>query len=515
MTKRYCAIQYSDGKFSAMEFVKKGSLIKIKSAVSSQINNTSKEEAVEEILNLLKENKISANNTIFIAKSPLIKNEIKSFPKMPKKELAEVVEREAERLFPDEEFFHDFIIIEEKEERRGKKVDVLISVAPQNYISELFSFLRKIGKTPELITTKIQNYIGLKSIVEENEETFGFLNLSPEKSSFIILKGNSKFIIERDIPTSKTDIFSETEADNILVEISRTIQFFKQKNRGYDLTKIYVVGKIENLEETVRDLDEMSPYNFILCTGEKLSNKIEIEKGVNPISFLSSYFDILGSVFLVKEKEKINLLPSFYFEKELFEKRKKSFFITIVLLILILIPSFFVMEKMKAEIKKELIIQESALKKLDIRRRDIEKVKSKREKVYKEMLLLGLEQRKIETIVKFFNFLTLNTPDGISLDSAEVSEKEYAWEIRLEGKVSSDTPFLNSKIFNDFYLKLGAFPFVLKSNFDIIEGGKDSTTHEMISDIKEKLIPEEKIKKEKDKFTIKFKILLEIGFNEK
>jgi len=101
--KKYCAMQYSEGKFSAIEFFKKGGLFKISNYLSFKVSD--RESAGAEIKTRLVKEGIKASNTIFIAKSTLIKNDIKSFPKIPKRELSKVVEREAKRIFPDEEFF--------------------------------------------------------------------------------------------------------------------------------------------------------------------------------------------------------------------------------------------------------------------------------------------------------------------------------------------------------------------------------------------------------------------------
>ncbi len=510
--KKYCAMQYSDGKFSAIEFFKKGGIFKISNYLSFKVIDR-ENSSIEIKARLFKEG-IKASNTIFIAKSTLIKNEIKTFPKIPKRELSKVVEREAKRIFPDEEFFHDFIVLEEKEERRGRVVETLVSVAPQKYIWELFTFLRNIGKTPEIITTKIQSFIALKKIIEKDKETFGILNISPEKSTFVIFKENSNTIVERDIPVTGSDIFSDNDVDNIMVEISRTIQYFKQKHRGFDVSSIYIVGNISNLKEVINDLNEVSPYNFILCTGEKLSAKIEIPSGFEPVEFLSTFFDLLGAVFLIKEKDKINLLPSFYYEKEVFKKRRRNFILSFILLLAIIIPTTVIVEKFKSDAVNELKVQSKALQKLEMRKAEIESIKSRRRKIYEQMLSLGLEQLKIEEIVKFFNFLTLNSPSGIFLKEAEIKDNGKGLSIRIKGEALSDTPFLNNRIFNDFYLRIQAFPGIKSSKFSVEEGKKRALGEELISNIKSDIAGEKQNLEKKD-FKILFTINLEIEPDER
>ncbi len=509
--KKYCVMQFSEGKFSAIEFFKKGNLFKITNHISFKLIDT--DDPLLEIKTRLSQAGFKAVNTIFVAKSNVIKNEIKSFPKIPKKELAKVVEREAKRVFPDEEFFHDFVVLEEKEERKGKTVEALISVAPQKYIWEIFTFLRDLGKNPEIITTKIQSFMSLKHIIEREDETFGVLNLSSERSSFVIFKEKSEVIIEREIPITSSDTFGEGEVDSIMIEISRTVQYFKQKNRGFDVSTIYVTGNISNIDEMIDDLNELSPYNFIACNGERLSGKIEIGTGIEPMEFFSTYFDIIGAIFLIKEKEKVNLLPSFYFEKEIFKKRRRNIILSLILMVAILLPTTFVVEMFKRDIGKELEKQKKALQKLEMRRADIERVKSIRERIYNEMLTLGLEQVKIESIVKFFNFITLNTPSGVLLKSAEVKERGKNISVEVRGEVFSETPFLNNRIFNDFYLKMGAFPGIVKTSFSIEENTPQNFYEKAISTAEENLKGEKR--KQKEIFRIRFKINLEINPHER
>jgi Tfp pilus assembly PilM family ATPase len=469
MITNYLVMEYYGGELKLLEVKKVRKHYEIKKYLKLKIYD--EENPKHEIKIRLKEEGIKTDKVVFILKSSLLKNLIKSFPKIPKKELKLVIDREAKKEAKNEKIFYDFIPLEEKKERDITKQEILLSIAPQELIWKAFSFLREIDKSPINITSFYQSFILGRRIVkiEKTDKTFGILNIHEKKSSFLIFKGDSEYILERDIISVSGEEINEDTTETLLMEINRTIQFFKQKNRGYEISSIYITGTIRNIEEVASALNEMLPFSVNPIPANKILEllKIKLEEGESPYSFISDFFTLFGGIFIPETKEKINLLPSYYYEKEAFKTRLLTFFITTALLSGILMLSTFFIEKTKKSIDKELEKQKSALNKIKTRLQKIEDVKQKREKYNEALLLLGNSKASVERIIVFFNFLTLNTPEGIHLKEAIIDKKRTNYEIKISGITDSSAPFMSNELFRLFYDKLTAFPYLSNISFSL------------------------------------------------
>ncbi len=516
--KKYLVMEYHGGELKLLEVKKTRKRYEIKKYLKFTVYDEDNPE--QEIKIRLKKEGIKADKVIFILNSSLVKNVIRSFPKIPQKELKLIIDREVKKEAKDEKIFYDFIPLEEKKERDTTKKEILVSVAPQDLIWKAFSFLRGIEKSPIIITSFYQSFIlGRRLLkIEEKDKTFGILNIHMKKSSFLIFKGGSEYVLERDIISVSGEEINPDTIETLLMEINRTIQYFKQKNRGYELSSIYITGTINNIEEVSSALNEMLPFIVQPIPVNKVLNflKITIEENLSPYSFLSEFFTLFGGIFIPDAKDKINLLPSYYYEKEAYKTRLLTFLITTTLLFGILLTSSFFIKRTKDSVEKDLEQQKIALDKIKSRMQAIEEIKHKREKYHNALLILGNSKKAVEKIILFFNFLTLNTPDGIHLKTADIDKEGAGYEIILTGVTDSVAPFMSNELFKIFYDKLSSFPYVSKISFSLQqkEVNKDNVikkTMNFTTNITENIISPEKTEKMKKQvlfFEIKMRIII-------
>jgi len=466
MIKNFLIIKYNDGIFKVLEVSKKRNKLYINNWLSFELID--KDNPLPEIKKRFQENNINFKKVIILTSSPEVKNEIKAYPRMPSKDLKTVVEREVKKSFTTDNFFFDYLIAEEIDSRKRSENKVLISMADENHIWDVFTFIRNLEKTPYAITSKHQNDLLLRTFIKEEDKTIGFLNIRPKRSCFILLKENSNIILEREIHTSEAPVFETSNLENILMEINRSIQYFKQKNRGYDVSKIYVVSSFENPEQIIDILNTRLPFEISLLPVDRVKNLVKIGIPENEyLYFISEYCELIGLIFLPYQKEMINLLPSYYFEKEIYRKRINSFIITIAIILFLLISSTFFIENLKHNASNEFEKQKKALNKLSSRVNEINQIKNTRKIIYQEMETLLREPKSLKNIVLFFNYLTLNTPQNVNLYSASIEKDLNNWRVSLEGVILSNSSFLNNEIFKDYYQKIGLFPDTIETDFSI------------------------------------------------
>ncbi len=514
--RKYLVMEYFGGEFKLIEVKKTGKHYEIIKYMKTDVYSPESPES--EIITRLKEAEIKAEKVVFVSKSSALKNMIKHFPNMPKKELKLVIDREVKKETKDEKVFYDYIVLEKKAGRIGTEKEVLISIAPEELIWKTFSFIRDMEKAPFIITSFYQSFISARKFVkiEEEKNTFGVLNISTKKSSFLIFKGDSEYVLEREIISSGENIFVGESIETLIMEINRTVQYFKQKNRGYEISNIYITGSFDGIEEVASALNDMLPFSVSPLPAETIIKffRVNLKDGEDPQKFVSEYFSLFGGIFVPNEKNKINLLPSYYYEKESFKKRIISFSITSSLLLLILLLSTFFIEKTKNNLKKDLKEQQTAIVSISNRLQQMENIKTLRKKYYEELNALGIEKQSVEKLILFFNFLTLNTPEGIHLTRCTITRDGINYKISVEGVTDSILPFVGNQLFKSFYDKLSAYPLLTDFSFSLTQKdmrgeGTLNKVVDTMKDISEQITPSENQKEEKKQklsFKISFKV---------
>jgi type IV pilus assembly protein PilM len=221
--------------------------------------------------NILKKSPVIMN---FIGKAPLIRY-IK-FPDMPEHELAEAVQWEAKKMIaePLETKVIDFAILQKTNESGKLSVEVILVVVDKVDVSEGLSVVRKAGVFPSLMDV---NSLALLKIVElnhsgETSQDLIFIDIGASKMEINICRdGVLRFtrqinrgghLISRSIMDKMSISFDEAEGlkkekglsgrefeglikeevDRMVLEIQRSIDYYRTQFRDVLLKKIILMG---------------------------------------------------------------------------------------------------------------------------------------------------------------------------------------------------------------------------------------------------------------------------------
>lgn len=304
--------------------------------------------------------------------SSVVKSIYLTFPRMPLKELDEVVPREARARMvptPPENSIFEYLILEKKEELK-----LFIASTHRRNLDELLSLYSKI-KIPSIITFTSLAHLKLLSSVKTEASDIAFIDIGANSTIISIFRGNrlqifsslhplcssitsaiiNKFelssteaeeylvksgISEKEVSTPEassgsgleesTESGGKKEEDKIdpdelmelirprlrifISEIKRALLYYRERFGGGEIKNIFLIGggaAIKNIDKFISQniQGEIKILNpFKEIKLDKISNKLE--------SFSPSIFATSLGLALQNKAETINFLPKEYQKKE-------------------------------------------------------------------------------------------------------------------------------------------------------------------------------------------------------
>ncbi len=470
-------LMVKEGEVKAVEFRRKKKKIEIRNFLKFRT-----EEGIplnQQIPQKLSENGFKDKEIILVSTSPNMRTEIKTFPKMKKKDAGVVIEREVKKVAPEEEVEIRYVLIGEREEREKRVQDYLISFAPKKFVWDTVKFIDSMGYKPKAIIPAIQSILLGAEQLMSKKENYGFINISENMVSIVFLKKGLSFISYREFPvTINEGVLNSDELELIVVEINRTIQFFKQKNRGENIETILVSGTVPALDEIAVVLNENIYPEVELVSEERIKAEIKFpfSKDKEFHNIVGELFPLMGGVFVEGKKEFVNFVPKEYFEEKYFKSRVYGFSISFGIVAIILIASSFYIETIKKDGYEKLKEVKKSFSKMESRVYEIERIKAKRKEILNMLYELNLEKNSTKKLILFFNRLSLVKPKDLDISSLSLRKEDYGWSFEIKGIVDSGNYNLNSFIFEDFKEKLSQLEGVRIEDFTLNQKGKKVKT---------------------------------------
>jgi type IV pilus assembly protein PilM len=211
----------------------------------------------------------------FLGKTPLIR--YLSLPVMPKDELAEAVKWEAKKLvsFPMEEMLLDYVIVGGDQNQDGKRYELIMVVVEKNTVQEQRAMMNKIGL--DLLAIDV-NPLSLLSAVrfnypDELKKNLIYIDIGAAKTDVAIVKeGVLRFTrrlqmggeqitrrLEKELNISydqaeqikcekglsadeEIQTFLKEEIDRFIVEVQRSVDYYRAQFREAAFSKIILMG---------------------------------------------------------------------------------------------------------------------------------------------------------------------------------------------------------------------------------------------------------------------------------
>jgi len=211
-------------------------------------------------------------NVVSLVRGRDVRTRILSFPPMPRKEIAGVVEREVRKdaAVPIEDLIFDYSLLRMVRERGQDKQQVMIVSANRDLVYENINVLRTFGIVPAAISAiSCGLYASLaRSSIWSSGEAVALIDIGANISTMLIF-GNETLYFQREIFTGYDDMkasFEEGEEEaemdfgpgvaggpssieeipslqRVATELKRSFLYYKQQFRGNIVKKLYVSGE--------------------------------------------------------------------------------------------------------------------------------------------------------------------------------------------------------------------------------------------------------------------------------
>ncbi|OGF96903.1 MAG: hypothetical protein A2Z86_00715 [Candidatus Glassbacteria bacterium GWA2_58_10] len=240
------------------------------SAIDPLMENTT--EAADQILGLMHEKNMTArvaHATVYEHGTELRQV---SLPILAKKEMDAVVRRELKKILPessakDVNFDYWF----EKSAKKGRKADVLIGVIPKESSNRIITLMEQCQLDTELLTTVPLALIAAMGLMGEKymSKISTMIHLERDRS-YLVIANRGTWVFSRefqsvlnkeqqeeqkDVSLSAKRRFASArymaDKDRLLIEVNRSLLYFKQRFRGEGVSQAILSGEAFNLEEVV------------------------------------------------------------------------------------------------------------------------------------------------------------------------------------------------------------------------------------------------------------------------
>ncbi len=212
------------------------------------------------------------DNVVSLVSGREVRTRILSFPPMPRKEVAGVVEREVRKdaAVPIEDLIYDYSLLRMVRERGQDKQQVMIVSVNRDLVYENIGVLRTFGVLPAAVTTSSTGlYAALsRSGLWSSDEAIALIDIRADICTMFIF-GTETLYFQREIFTGYEDMkaaFEEGEEEGemdfgpgvaggpssieeipalqrVATELKRSFLYYKQQFRGNIVKKLYISGE--------------------------------------------------------------------------------------------------------------------------------------------------------------------------------------------------------------------------------------------------------------------------------
>ena len=192
-----------------------------------------------------------------------------SLPILGKNEMGAVVRRELKKIVPDASpkdlafaYWYD------KNAKKGRKADVLIGVIPQESSKKIINLMEQCELDTELITSVPMSLIAAQRAMGQKftDTITASIHLERDRS-YLVIANRGNWVFSREFQTilvkeeqkpeeqplaAKRRFVSArflADQDRLLIEVNRSLLYFKQRFRGEGVSKAVLSGEAFNLEE--------------------------------------------------------------------------------------------------------------------------------------------------------------------------------------------------------------------------------------------------------------------------
>jgi len=427
----------------------------------------------------LKEEGLQELPAIIIPSGELVEKHLFHLPKMPDKDIKKVLPREIAGVKDSSvPVVFNYINNGAVEERQLERMEIAAFFSVKDRIFEFLKRLKAEGIKPIRVIPEAQ---GLKTLMEMNpglgKERSGtvLLDLMANRISMNIFK-NENWGLEREFMfrMETGGDLNEEDFTRISTELTRTFQYFKQRNRSFDIHQAVIYGSSSNTEHLKNLINDNLPVTASIIKTDYFQGKVSMPAHLRDArEFISMFALSIATAVSVSTKKYLDLLPDEYKEKSLLPSRLIGLGISAAIIAVILIGSTIHFQNIKGSYEKDIKNIEDTYLSLNKNAELMIKTKQQRADFYKRRYYIDFPLKYSYASANFVRRLTLITAPPVELVEIEINPATHSLTFILRGKIKSGNNIEAQSRFLDFYQELKKFQdiiYIESSNVNVNPG---------------------------------------------
>ncbi|MCP4152800.1 MAG: hypothetical protein GY757_34020 [bacterium] len=438
------------------------------------------DDAIETAAQKIRDEKLADYPLYIIPSRDFVKSHTFHFPPMPDKELDKILPREiAATTDSTDPVIYNYLKNGSVIEKGVEKIEIAAFFVMKDQIINFLDRLKALGLNPARIIPEVQ---GLKTLVEAGNgfstERTGvvFMDLMDGRVSLNIFK-DKYWGLGREFAFQfqQGGDISEDDLSRISVELNRTFQYFKQRNRRYTIDKAVLYGANSNIEHLKLFISDNLPVNAETILPEHFGLKISFPSGLKDKQEFTSFFTMaLATAAAISKKDFLNLYPEEFKEKEKMPRRLVGLAISVAIIATILIGSTLWFEKVKNSYQQDINGIKKTFLSLSKNAAQINSTKHQRANFYKKRFFADIPIRFSYGAANFIRRISLLVTPEVELGKLKVKPRAQDFTFTLTGSIKAPDNISAQAQFLRFYKQLKNMDEMEQITFSTIkvEAGK-------------------------------------------
>jgi hypothetical protein len=416
---------------------------------------------------------------IIIPAGDLVEKHVFYLPKMPDKEIKKVLPREIAgvREF-NQPLVFNYMNNGSIEERQIEKMEIAAFFSLKDRIFEFLNRLKSEGIHPIKIIPEAQ---GLKTVMEMNphlsaeRKGITLLDLMPNRIDMNIFKGEN-WGLEREFMfrmESEGDL-NEEDFTRISTELTRTFQYFKQRNRSFTVDQVIIYGSSSHGEHLKNLINDNLPVSASIVKPDYFRGKVTMPGHLKESrEFLSLFTLPIAAAVATTFKNYLDLFPEEYKEKARMPSRLIGLGISTAIIVAILSGSTFYFQNIKGSYEKDIENIQKTYRSLSKNAAVIEETKAQRVDFYKRRHYIDYPLKYSYTAASLLQRLSEIAPAEVELIEMEMNPAPQSVTFLLTGRIRAGNNIDAQSSFLAFYQELKLFEDILhieSSNVNVNPG---------------------------------------------
>jgi len=397
----------------------------------------------------------------------LLMTQLISLPKMPEREAKKVVRRELHLADKEsEEIVFTFTNNRSLQEKDIEKKELLTFAAGRHDLYSFLDQLQEHGLHPLAI---IPEQFVLQSFIDQLPEitpSTCLIWIEMQQSRISInLFAQRAWALQRDFAFRLQDNgeLQDEDLERIGLELNRTIQFFKQKNRGFSKNLAVISGGDGALAAAENYINETLGIDSLALQDGLLSRKVLISTSLDlPDSFRAAFQNTLIAALQVGQKKiaTANLIPGDFRERGKTPARLAGLVVSSGIIFVILALATFQLQRSLAGQKNNSLVAKNSLETAQRLQSGMQSAKAERAAFLKTRFLVDYPGRSAYSSAEFVRRLSLLADARTRLLDLVITPSYHYCDFNLKGVITAADSLSANRVYLEFIQALKTIPGV-------------------------------------------------------